>query len=76
MTSTSAERAAAAGGHHPEIVPRRRTPAGLFAAEHAYAVRLVQIATATSDRRAVAELESYERAAAGMVPCAAHENGG
>ena len=73
---TSTERAASATSHHRKIVPRRRTPGGLFTAEHAYAVRLVQIARATADPGSPAELEASNKTAAGTVPCAAHENAG
>ena len=74
--SASTERAASAAGHHREVVSRRRTPGGLFTAEHAYAVRLVQIATAISDPGLPADLEAGNKTAAGIVPRAAHENGG
>jgi hypothetical protein len=74
--SASTERAASAAGHRREGAPRRRTLGALFTAEHAYAVRLVQIATATPDPGWPAEPETGNKAATGMVPPAAHENGG
>ena len=73
---TNTGRAASAVGHHRKIVPRRRTPGGLFTAEHAYAVRLVQIARATADPGSPAEFEAGNKTAAGIVPRAAHENAG
>lgn len=72
--SASTERAASAAGHHRKAVSRRRTAAGLFTVEHAYAVRLVQIATATSDPGSPAELEAGNRTAASIVQCATHES--
>ena len=76
MTTASAntERAASAAGHHRKAVSRHRIPAGLFTVEHAYAVRLVQIATATSDLGSPAELEAGNRTAASIVPRATHES--
>lgn len=74
--STSNERAASAAGHRREGAPRRRTPGALFTAEHAYAVRLVQIATATSGQGWPAEPETGNKTAAGIVPRAAHEDRG
>jgi hypothetical protein len=70
----STERAASVAGHVREGVPRRRTPGALFTAEHAYAVRLVQIATATSDPGWPAEPETGNETAAGIVPRAARES--
>ena len=75
-TLTITERAASATGHQREVVLRRRAPRGLFTAQHAYAVRLVQIATATSDLTSPAEMEAGNKTATGIVPRAAHENGG
>ncbi len=72
----SPERAVSAAGHHWKAVPHRRTPGGLFTAAHAYAVRLVQIAAASSDPGSPAEFEAGNKTAAGIVPCSAHENGG
>jgi hypothetical protein len=74
--STRTEHAASATVHHREILPRRRTPGGLFTAEHAYAVCLVQIATATSDLGSPAELEAGNTTAAGIVRFVADAKGG
>jgi hypothetical protein len=73
--SASTERAASAAGHRREGAPRRRTLGALFTAEHAYAVRLVQIAIAITDRGSP-ELEAGNKTAARTVPRAAHESGG
>jgi hypothetical protein len=68
---TSTERAASAACNH-----RKAAPGGLFTAEHAYAVRLVKIATATSDAGSGAELKADNKTETGIIPCAAYENGG
>jgi hypothetical protein len=73
---TSTERAASAARNHRKAAPRHRLPGGLFTAEHAYAVRLVQIATATADAGSGAELKADNKTDAGIVPSAAYENGG
>jgi hypothetical protein len=73
---TSTERAASAACNHRKAAPHHRLPGGLFTAEHAYAVRLVKIGTATSDAGSGAELKADDKTEAGIVPCAADENGG
>jgi hypothetical protein len=75
-TLTMTERAASATGHQREAVLRHSAPRGLFTAQHAYAVRLVQIATAISDLSSPAEMEAGNKTATGIVPCVGHENGG
>ena len=68
-TPTSIGRAATARHrHHPA--------ARLFPAEHAYAVRLVQIALATPEQVAAsAEIDKHDNKNAGIVPSLSHESG-
>jgi hypothetical protein len=73
---TSTDRAASAACNHRKAAPHHRLPGGLFTAEHAYAVRLVKIATATSDAGSGAELKADNKTEAGIVRCAAYENDG
>jgi hypothetical protein len=65
---TSTERAASAARNHRKAAPRHRLPGGLFTAEHAYAVRLVENGTGTSDAGSGAELEADSKTEAGIVP--------
>lgn len=77
MTTASAntERAAFTVGRHQAAGSRHHTPAGLFTTENAYAVGLVQIATATSELDASANLRAGSSSFAGIVPRVARGNG-